>query len=97
MCNVCNGFEWIIGLDGKLKRCPTCSTPRQIDWIEREAQLHALRLGMVEEAHDTSNDYEHENGVADGDVESEAAVAAVGVGTGGTGGTGAEWALQLAA
>jgi len=56
MCETCYGQQWIIGLDGKLKRCPTCSTPRQIDWIEREAQLHALRLGMVdEEAHDTSN------------------------------------------
>lgn len=96
MCNVCNGFEWIIGLDGKLKRCPTCSTPHQVDWIEQAARIHELRLGMVdEEAHDTSNDYEHESdGVANGDVESEAAV------TGGTGGTGAgwaEWALQLAA
>lgn len=68
MCETCYGQQWIIGLDGKLKRCPTCSTPRQIDWIEREAQLHALRLGMVdEEAHDTSNDYEHENGFADGE------------------------------
>jgi len=95
MCNVCNGFEWIIGLDGKLKRCPTCSTPRQVDWIEQAARIHELRLGMVEEAHDTSNDYEHESdGVANGDVESEAAVAAVGVGTGAGW---AEWALQLAA
>lgn len=106
MCNTCNGFDWIIGLDGKLKRCPDCSKPRQVDWVEQEARIHELRLGVVEDeqAHDTSNEFQDQyprDGSADGDVESEAVTvgpisAVSAVSANGAAGW-VEWALQLAA
>lgn len=56
MCKICLDQVWIIGLDGALKRCPACSTPRQLSLVEFDAALHAIRLGAMEI---TEDDDEH--------------------------------------
>ena len=62
MCKICLDQVWIIGLDGALKRCPVCSTPRQLSLVEFDAALHAIRLGAMEI---TEDDDEHIEAVSD--------------------------------
>lgn len=61
MCKICLDQVWIIGLDGALKRCPSCSTPRQLSLVEFDAALHAIRLGAMEITEDDDEHIEERN------------------------------------
>jgi hypothetical protein len=50
MCETCYGFDWIIGRDGNLRRCPTChGAPRQLTLWQFEAALAEIRLNIIDD------------------------------------------------